>query len=231
MTARRLALTIMSLPAVLLLAWMCGFAWFLHAARINVDPPAHADGIVALTGGAERVETALKLLAEGRAGVLLISGVGAATDFSVLAHRAGVDPALRARATLGRTAASTRGNATETADWAHANGLHSLIVVTAGYHMPRALAELSRALPEVALHPVPVLPPAMRDSAPVALRLLASEYTKWLLAEAGFSALGSRGETRPPPSNYDRPARGDRPLPDEKPAPDHRPPLEEKIHG
>ena len=40
--------------------------------------------------------------------------------------------------------------------------MHSLIVVTAGYHMPRALAELRRALPDVTLYPVPVQPPAMR---------------------------------------------------------------------
>ena len=166
---------------------------------------------MALTGGAERVETALKLLAGGRADVLLVSGVGAATDFPALARRAGVDPALRVRVTLGRAAASTRGNAAETAEWARANGVHSLIVVTSGYHMPRALAELSRALPEARLHPVPVLPPATRDPAPVALRLLASEYTKWLLAEAGLSALASRGEARPParseqPALYQRPA-------------------------
>ena len=32
----------------------------------------------------------------------------------------------------------TRGNAAETAAWARANAIHSLLVVTAGYHMPRA---------------------------------------------------------------------------------------------
>ncbi len=209
MSGKRLAL-VMALPAVLALAWAAGFVWFLHAAWVTVEPPATADGIVALTGGAERVATALKLLAEGRARVLLISGVGGALDFAALARRAGVDPDLSDRVTLGRAAASTHGNAAETAEWARANGLHALIVVTAGYHMPRALAELSRALPEVALYPVPVLPPAMRQPGLTALRLLASEYTKWLAAEGGLSALGSRGELHPAPSREDRPPHEER---------------------
>jgi uncharacterized SAM-binding protein YcdF (DUF218 family) len=193
------------LLAALALAWAGGFVWFLRAAWVTAEPPAAADGIVALTGGAERVETALKLLAEGRARVLLISGVGGAADFAELAHRAGVDAALRARVTLGRTAASTRGNAAETAEWARANGLRSLIVVTAGYHMPRALAELSRAMPGVTLYPAPVLPPALRQPGLNALRLLAGEYSKWLATEAGLSELGARGETHATPSREEAP--------------------------
>ena len=44
----------------------------------------------------------------------------------------------------------TRGNAAETAEWARAHQVRSLIVVTSAYHMPRALAELGRDLPDVA---------------------------------------------------------------------------------
>jgi hypothetical protein len=147
------------------------------------------------------VETALRLLAQDRARVLLVSGVGGAAEFNGLAHRAGVDIGLSSRVTLGRNAASTHGNAAETAEWARANDIHTLLVVTAGYHMPRAMAELSRTMPDVTLIPVPVLPPALRDSGghtygTSALRLLAGEYNKWLAAELGLSALVSRAEER-----------------------------------
>ena len=206
MTARRLA-PLLTLLGLLALAWGGGFVWFVRAAWVAGAPPAAADGIVALTGGAERVETALKLLAEGRARVLLISGVGGAADFAELAHRAGVDPALAPRVTLGRSATTTRGNAAETAEWARADNVTSLIVVTAGYHMPRALTELSRAMPGVTLYPAPVLPPALRQPGLAALRLLAGEYNKWLATEAGLSALGSR-EDKPQPE--------DRPNPEER---------------
>ena len=179
--------------ATLALLWGAGFVWFLRAALTEAPPPPQADGIVALTGGAGRVEAALRLLADGRARLLLVSGVGGSAEFSELAHRAGVDPHLAGRVTLGRAAASTRGNAAETADWARGNAIRSLIVVTASYHMPRALAELGRSLPEVTLHPAPVLPPGLRAGHQVAvLRLLAAEYTKWLAAEIGLSALDPR---------------------------------------
>jgi uncharacterized SAM-binding protein YcdF (DUF218 family) len=192
------------LPALLVLAWAGGFAWFVHVAVETTEPPPRADGIVALTGGAERVETALRLLAQGRARLLLVSGVGGAAEFTELAHRAGVPASLGGRVTLGRAAATTRGNAEETAGWARDNAIRSLIVVTAGYHMPRALAELERTLPGVALYPVAVLPPALRgEHGAAALRLLAGEYTKWLAAEVGLTALVSRGEERPHAQNLD----------------------------
>ncbi|MBV8590093.1 MAG: YdcF family protein [Acetobacteraceae bacterium] len=175
--------------------WFVGLVWFLRLASLPASPPLHADGIVALTGGAARVETALHLLAEGRADRLLLSGVGGGAELRALARRAGVDPALLApRVTMGRSATSTHGNAQETEAWVRQNGIRSLIVVTAGYHMPRALIEIGRAVPHVALHPVPVQPPAMRDSGiedPEMLRLMAGEYTKWLVAALGLSRYHS----------------------------------------
>ena len=170
-------------------AWLAGFGWFLHIALRPAPPPPVADGIVVLTGGADRVETALHLLAAGRGGKLLISGAGRTASFAELARRAHVDASLAPLVRLGRGALSTRGNAIETAEWARANAIHGLIVVTAAYHMPRGLLELSRTLPDVALYPVPVLPPAMREGFEIAeLRLLAGEYVKWLAAELGLSA-------------------------------------------
>jgi uncharacterized SAM-binding protein YcdF (DUF218 family) len=115
----------------------------------------------------------------------------------VLARRAGLDPGpLAGEVTLGRVATSTRGNAAETADWARAHGVRSLIVVTGYYHMPRALTELSRAMPGVALHPVPVVPAALQgegaEGRMARLRLLIAEYTKFIAAELGLSGLGGR---------------------------------------
>ena len=74
------------------LAFGGGFAWFVHQAGAPGQAPAHTDGIVAFTGGPDRVETALRLLAEGRADRLLLSGIGGGAELAELAHRAGVDP-------------------------------------------------------------------------------------------------------------------------------------------
>lgn len=176
--------------------WAVGFAWFNREIRQPVPPPPEADGIVALTGGAERIQTALRLLAEHRAPVLLVSGVGRGADLTEVARRVHLDPAvLGTHITLGRTATDTVGNAAETAAWAHANNVRQLIVVTAAYHMPRALIEIGRALPGVTLHPAPVQPPAMRGRLDFATaRLLATEFDKLLAVEFGLTRLARAGE-------------------------------------
>jgi uncharacterized SAM-binding protein YcdF (DUF218 family) len=168
-----------------------GFLWFVQVTSSFAAPDlaAEADGIVVLTGGAGRVELALRLLAQGRAERLLISGVGRA-EFADLARRAGVGLSLAPRVTLGRAAASTRGNALEASEWARSFGVRTAIVVTSAYHMPRALAELSRTLPQVTLLPVAVSPG--HESGLLRLRLLASEYVKFLAVEIGLSRFTAR---------------------------------------
>jgi uncharacterized SAM-binding protein YcdF (DUF218 family) len=177
----------------LALAWLAGFLWFVADVERPQAIRVNADGIVVLTGGADRVAAGLHLLREGRGRVLLISGVGGGVDLATLARQSGVDVApLAGRITLGRAATTTIGNADETAAWVRDQGLHSLLVVTASYHMKRAMTELGRTLPEIRLIPAPVIPPALRGGGGVAtVRLLAHEYTKWLAAELGLSRLGA----------------------------------------
>jgi uncharacterized SAM-binding protein YcdF (DUF218 family) len=191
---KRTALWLLTLP---LLAWCVGFAWFLAAIWQPAVSPPHADGIVVLTGGAERVAAGLRLMQDGVAGQLLVSGVGHEARLRDLATTTGLDPApLAAQAdsiTLGRNAESTHGNALETAEWVARMRIGSLIVVTAGYHMPRALAELRRRLPDVVLIPYAVQPPGMRAISDVATwRLFAAEYSKFLAVKLGLAELASR---------------------------------------
>ena len=176
---------------------IAGFVWFAVEARRPEAVPVQADAIAVLTGGAGRIELALRLLAEGHAGRLLVSGTGRGELADLLAA-AGLGPTLAAQVapaqvTLGRFARSTRGNAREIAEFVAANNVRSLIVVTSGYHMRRALIELRRTLPAtVALFPAPLVPylPDGHDEVP--LRLLVAEYAKWLGAMAGLSVLSAR---------------------------------------
>jgi uncharacterized SAM-binding protein YcdF (DUF218 family) len=187
-TRRHVLVGLSACIAAGILTCTAGFAWFLHLADSRAQAPAHADGIVAFTGGPERVETALRLLADGRADRLLLSGIGGGAELTELAHRAGVDPLpLAARVTIDRIAATTKGNALATADWARSNDIHSLLVVTAAYHMPRALTELARTLPGVTLHPLPVAPPEQSTEPP--LRLMAEEYIKFLATATGLTTV------------------------------------------
>lgn len=175
---------------VLVVGWVAGLVWFVGMADLTAPAPPHADGIVALTGGADRVESALRLLAAGRADWLLVSGTGPGSDLANLSRRSDVNAApLAARIELGRQATSTRGNAEETAAWVQARHIHSLIVVTAWYHMPRALTELARALPGVVLYPASVTPEGSHQPDLAMARLLAEEYSKYLAARLGLTVL------------------------------------------
>jgi uncharacterized SAM-binding protein YcdF (DUF218 family) len=204
MTAQReaaQALGVVVLVAVLTLG--LGFVWFVQSAGRAGPAPAHVDGIVAFTGGAERVETALRLLAEQRGDRLLLSGVGGGAELAQLAPRAGIDPVpLASRVTLGRAATTTRGNAEETAAWARNNDIHSLLVVTAAYHMPRAIAELSRVLPDVTLYSLPIVSAERTGGASMPLRLMAEEYMKYLAVRIGLTAVFPLRDA--PPSHLGR---------------------------
>ncbi|GBQ90186.1 hypothetical protein AA13595_2838 [Gluconacetobacter johannae DSM 13595] len=181
-------------------AWGIGFAWFFHDALRPAGPLPTADGIVALTGGQGRIEASLELLMQGHGRQLLISGVDAHATVAAVAARmqAPLPQDIRARVTLGRRATSTIGNADETADWARAHAIRSLIVVTAGYHIRRAMMEIGRTLPDVTLYPCPILPPALRHPWRAAsLRLMATEYDKWLMASLGLARdMGRQTQTK-----------------------------------
>jgi uncharacterized SAM-binding protein YcdF (DUF218 family) len=166
-----------------------GFIGFLSQLRGAEEKPArNADGIVVLTGGSSRVSDAMELLAGGYGKRLLISGVhptNAASDIS----RSLPDnqSLLGCCVDLDRSAVNTRSNAAETRRWARDRGFRSLIVVTSNYHMPRAIVELSHAMPDITLIPFAVVGEKWRDepwwTSGATLRLLLSEYVKYLAVE------------------------------------------------
>jgi uncharacterized SAM-binding protein YcdF (DUF218 family) len=178
--------------AAVVLGLGLGFLGFLRAAAAPpVAPERRTDGIVVLTGGAERVATGLRLLREGRADHMLISGVHPGTGLDALLGGSSPE-GLAQRVELGHMATSTRGNAREVAAWARERHLTSIRVVTAGYHMPRAMLELRRALPDVTLLPWPVVPARLRGAGALGeartWSLLLGEYVKMLLVWTGLPA-------------------------------------------
>jgi uncharacterized SAM-binding protein YcdF (DUF218 family) len=181
--------------AVVFVGAAIGFVGFLSQLRgAETRPDRDADGIVVLTGGSSRVSDAMELLASGYGKRLLISGVhptNAASDISrSLPDNSPSDnqTLLSCCVDLDRSAVNTRSNAAETRRWAHDRGFKSLIVVTSNYHMPRAIVELSHAMPDIALIPFAVVGDRWRDepwwTSGTTLRLLLSEYAKYVAAEA-----------------------------------------------
>nr|WP_246206440.1 YdcF family protein [Propylenella binzhouense] len=167
-------------------AFVGGFLVFADQV-VNSREPArpHADGIVALTGGPQRIADAVALLQRGSADRLLISGVYERTSADALADRTPeLASLLGCCVDIGYSARNTKGNAREAGEWARQRGYDSLIVVTSAYHMPRSLAEMSRELPRVRLVPFPVQSERLAHwySDPATFRLLLVEYTKYIVA-------------------------------------------------
>lgn len=154
---RALKLTAVGL-ALLGLIWLSGLGWFVHGSlTMATDRTTHTDAIVVLTGGRLRVETALDLLAAGRAQKLFISGVNPHVDRVALLRVAGrTDEGDPARIEIGHEAENTLGNARETAEWMQRQGYRSLRLVTSWYHMRRGLLEFKRAMPDTLIVAEPV---------------------------------------------------------------------------
>ena len=186
---RRLGAFLLTFFGATVLLLMLGFLWFVTLVPKSEAPLARsADGIVVLTGGASRIADAIDLLAARRGQRLLISGAHSATRERELLRLLPVHRDLvRCCVDLDHDALNTLGNALGTRRWVKERGFRSLIVVTSNYHMPRAIVELSHAMPDIQLIPFAVVGEKWRDepwwTSGATLRLLLSEYVKYVAAE------------------------------------------------
>ncbi len=184
--------TIMKLFGIvaLFVVGLLGYGFWIFAdsiERTEAVLPSSADGIVVLTGGPDRIAEGMDLLAGGLGKRLLITGVGPGVSFEKLGK-----PMPRYKLLLDccvdieYTAQNTVGNAVAARDWAARNSYRSLIVVTSSYHLPRALVEFRRAMPEATLYSHPVNSDRSsgerwwRDGS--VARLIILEYGKFLVA-------------------------------------------------
>ena len=195
-----------SVAALLTVLMIWGAGLLAFAARVQRSTPAPepqvAEGVAVLTGASNlRLEAGLHLLEDGKAQRLLISGVNRKTTRGDIQ---GMTKAAKGLydccVDLGFTAADTIGNGRETAEWAKAMDYDDIIVVTADYHMPRAMLELRSAAPHVVFHPYPVRTETLDArnwwrTGPSARRMM-FEYSKYLtiLGREAFLSLGPKHE-------------------------------------
>ena len=145
--------------ALLLLLYAIGFVVF--AFTLGKPAPASAaptDAAVVLTGGSGRIEHAVAVLRQHKAGRLLISGVDPSVTKADLARRIpGSAKLLECCVDLGSESVDTRSNAEEAGRWLAQHGFHSLRLITSDWHMRRASYEFRRVLgPGYLLVPDPV---------------------------------------------------------------------------
>jgi uncharacterized SAM-binding protein YcdF (DUF218 family) len=178
--------------------------------REQKAPQQKADGIAVLTGGVARIDRAMKLLAQGQAKRVLITGVNRTVTTDELKDLASQgDQYFACCVDIDKEARNTIDNATETSEWAALHKYYTVIVVTSNYHMPRALAELARVMPGVTLIPYAVVDNNVHLEPwwayPGTTKLLLSEYLKYLPALGRLGATNLLRAFLPGPSSVDVP--------------------------
>jgi uncharacterized SAM-binding protein YcdF (DUF218 family) len=163
--------------------YLAGFVAFVACLPKTPHDLRHIQGIVALTGGGARLDTAVALFEKGVGERLLISGVNPQASKAELKKLVRGGPRFDCCTDLGYAAEDTHGNAGEASAWARFHHYDRLLIVTARYHMPRSLSEFQAAMPDVTLVPYPVDP---ESTDPEGwwhkLRVLHWEYAKYLAA-------------------------------------------------
>jgi uncharacterized SAM-binding protein YcdF (DUF218 family) len=184
------------IKAVIALALIYGVAFFFWVFLLPAQPdvPPEADALVVLTGGDTRLESAVAIFEKGVGKRLLISGVSQQTSRQTLRTLAHGGARFDCCADIDYAAQDTSGNAAEAADWVRQHQFHSVAVVTARYHMPRALEEFGRALPDVTLLSYPVEETNVDLDhwwTPRTFLILQREFVKYLasMASAGLAQV------------------------------------------
>lgn len=166
----------------LLCLWGGGFLLYT-AASLSMrphDPAQKTDAIVVLTGGNTRIEEGINLWASGKSTRLFITGVHPsvrASDITALWKKP--QPLPECCLELGHRAESTTENVTETAAWLREKkNISSIRLVTANYHMIRALIEYRHAFPELQIIPHPIRQVGLSVYRSTFWILMFSEYHK-----------------------------------------------------
>lgn len=136
--------------------------------------PFDVNHVVVLTGGGGRVEAGLQFSEQDTVDKVLMSGVYPSTSKDVLLSReAGMSDVARNKVEIDHEARTTRENAQNTELWAQERKIEHIALVTAHYHMPRALLLFKQYAPNLKVTPVSVY----RDEAPLSFYL--REYLKY----------------------------------------------------
>lgn len=185
------------------LIWIAGFIIFTGSICVMIEPksPQKTDAAIVLTGGTNRINKGLDLLADGKTSELLVSGVHKDVEIkdimALWGEKDGVPPCC---ITLGREAGNTIGNAQEAKKWLTHIDASNVTVITANYHMARALLEFRHELPDIKIVPYPVLPEDFDPKKPIFWKTAFLEYHKFLMTL--FRIIAYPTETKPMPDSF-----------------------------
>lgn len=142
---------------VAITAWFGGLIVFDYAINhFPADYNTKTDAIVVLTGGRHRLAESFKLLNDGLADRLFISGVQSKISLPQLERQTKTKIIDGKKVILDKRATNTEENAVEASRWIEENHILSIRLVTSNYHLLRSEVEFrqrNKTL-HIILHPV-----------------------------------------------------------------------------
>jgi len=175
--------------------WLGGLFWFVRDISSMTPPEVpSADAVVVLTGGSGRLEAGFDLLKKGMGKKLYISGVYRGMEVRTLMKLFGQESKEKLDCCVAMgNAENTMENAAETAAWLAKEDVQSFYLVTANYHMRRALLEFRNVGADVDVIPWPVAPEKLDMKNwwrnPSFRGLVIREYSKYLLALVRYAVI------------------------------------------
>ncbi len=163
--------------------WLVGLCLFAYTINhYPVDTKTHTQAIVVLTGGRNRISEAVKLLNQGLADKLFISGVEKNTSLQDISDSQDISMPEK-NVALEKKSTNTVENAIQTQAWLDKNHITSIRLVTSNYHLPRSIQEFQYQNPKLNIVPHPVFSDHVAKEWWTKNRsfcLIASEYNKFL---------------------------------------------------
>jgi uncharacterized SAM-binding protein YcdF (DUF218 family) len=170
--------------------WAAGFMWFAGSITSikPYDVNENASAVVVLTGGDGRIDAGLNLFAARRGTYLFITSVDPSLTEQIIRERwTGETPLPECCIVLDYDAETTAHNALMTRRWIRevrtetGEEIGSIRLVTSNYHMPRALVDFRRFLPDVIIYPHPVTNHSVSSYDLKFWRLALGEYHKFMV--------------------------------------------------
>jgi uncharacterized SAM-binding protein YcdF (DUF218 family) len=136
------------LGSLLLLLYALGFVLFAFTlGKPAAETVGATDAAIVLTGGPGRIEHAVDVLRDHKAGRLLVAGVDPSVTKPDLARRIpGSARWLACCVDLGSESVDTRSNAEEAGRWLARHNYKSVRLITSDWHMRRARYEFEKVL-------------------------------------------------------------------------------------
>jgi len=145
---------------LLFILWITGFVFYsidiqYYPQMIESKP----DAVVVLTGGSNRVEEGLEIMAQHGCQNLFISGVNKNVSRHDILKRIQKNKSAKGcQLELGYKARNTHENAQEVIAWLKKKNYKSIVLVTAYYHLPRSILEFRSIAPNLKIQAYAVFP-------------------------------------------------------------------------